>query len=65
MNEMDVDDILTTVFIAAFLITALEFLLLGLLKIYEFYLGSATIFWLSVIPLVVTIVSLAILLIKK
>jgi hypothetical protein len=62
---MDIDDVLTTVFIAAFLITALEFLLLGLLKIYEFYASSGALFYLAVIPIAVTIVTLAILLVKK
>lgn len=65
MIEMDVDDILTTIFLVTFLISAVEFLILGAWKIYEILSWNTSYFVLSIVAPVIAIVTLIILLVKS
>jgi len=62
---MDVEDILTTIFLVTFIISAIEFLVLGIWKIYEIYSIGLSYFILSIIAPIIAVITLAILLIKS
>ncbi len=62
---MDVDDVLTTIFLVTFIISAVEFLVLGIWKIYEIFNWSMNYFILSIIFPIIAVITLAILLIKS
>ncbi|MCW1301369.1 MAG: hypothetical protein QW507_01040 [Candidatus Nanoarchaeia archaeon] len=62
---MDVNDLLTMIFLVTFVASVIEFLVLGIWKIYEFLSGDFTIFIMSLIAPVIAVISFAVLLLKR
>lgn len=62
---MDVNDLITMVFLVTFVLSVIEFLALGIWKIYEFFLADFTIFVLSLIAPAIAVITFAVLLLKS